>query len=105
MTAVLQFLVAKREQAASFVALRDTNRDGRADIVRRVGALGNTGIGLFNGYLYVDEGRRIVRYARPDTQLVPTSPAEVIVQGMPMSGHRARNFVAVGSRKRSICGG
>ena len=88
--------VAKREQAASFVAMRDTNHDGRADILRRVGALGNTGIGLFNGYLYVDEGRRIVRYARPDTQLVPTSAAEVVVQGIPMPGHRARNFVIGG---------
>ena len=34
---------------ASFVALRDTNADGRAEIVKRVGSLGNTGIGLANG--------------------------------------------------------
>ncbi len=78
---------------ASFVALRDTNHDGRADIIRRVGKIGNTGIGLYGGYLYVDEGRRIVRYARPDTQLVPTASAEVVVSGIPLvPGHRARNF-------------
>jgi glucose/arabinose dehydrogenase len=85
--------VARPAPTFSFVALRDTNHDGHADIIKRVGSLGNTGIGLFDGYLYVDEGARIVRYARPDTQLVPTGRAEVVVQGIPMSGgHRARNF-------------
>jgi glucose/arabinose dehydrogenase len=78
---------------ASFVALRDTNRDGRADVVKRVGSLGNTGIGLASGFLYVDEGAQIVRYARSDTALVPEGKREVIVSGIPMTrGHRARNF-------------
>ena len=88
--------VAKQEQQAALVALRDTNRDGRADIVARLPGRGNTGIGLANGYLYVDQGAEIVRYARPDTQLLPTAKGEVIVRGMPMEGHRARNF-AIGS--------
>ena len=78
---------------ASFAALRDTNRDGRADVVKRVGSLGNTGIGLANGFLYVDEGAQIVRYARSDTALVPEGKREVIVSGIPMQGgHRSRNF-------------
>ena len=86
-----------RETSASVAALRDTNRDGHADIVARLPGRGNTGVGLANGYLYVDEGARIVRYARPDSQLVPTGKAEVVVQGIPLSpGHRARNF-AIGS--------
>ncbi|MDB4888020.1 MAG: L-sorbosone dehydrogenase, partial [Gemmatimonadetes bacterium] len=85
--------VAKQEQRASFVALRDTNHDGHADIVKRIPGLGNTGVGLHNGYLYVDEGTRIVRYARADTALVPAGKAEVVVDGIPLSpGHRARNF-------------
>lgn len=88
--------VAKREQQASVVALRDTNRDGRADIVARLPGRGNTGIGLANGFLYVDEGSQIVRYARPDTQLVPATRGEVIVRGIPLTGHRARNF-AIGA--------
>jgi glucose/arabinose dehydrogenase len=78
---------------AAFVAMRDTNHDGHADIIKRVGSLGNTGIGLHNGYLYVDEGQRVVRYARADTQLVPTATAEVVISGIPLvPGHRARNF-------------
>lgn len=82
---------------ASFVALRDTNQDGRADVVKRVGTLGNTGIGLANGYLYVDEGAQIVRYQRSDSALVPEGKREVVVSGIPMNGgHRSRNF-AIGS--------
>ena len=89
--------VAKQERAAAVVALRDTNHDGRADIVARLAGTGNTGVGLANGYLYVDEGTRIVRYARPDSQLLPTAAPQVIVQDVPLSpGHRARNF-AIGS--------
>jgi glucose/arabinose dehydrogenase len=83
--------------SSSVAALRDTNHDGHADIVARIAGKGNTGVGLANGYLYVDEGTRIVRYARPDSQLVPTSRAEVVVQDIPLTpGHRARNF-AIGS--------
>ena len=76
-----------------FVALRDTNHDGRADLIVRVAGKGNTGIGLLNGYLYVDQGEQIVRYVRADSQLVPGTKAEVVVDGLPMKGdHRARNF-------------
>jgi glucose/arabinose dehydrogenase len=78
----------------AFVAMRDTNHDGRADVIARVNGKGNTGIGLANGYLYMDEGTRVVRYARADTQLVPSTKAEVVVDRIPLApGHRARNFV------------
>ncbi len=77
----------------SFVALRDTNRDGRADLMQRIGTLGNTGIAIAGGYVYVDEGTAIVRYARADTALVPAGKREVVVDGFPLTpGHRARNF-------------
>lgn len=62
---------ARTVKGTSFVVLRDTSHDGPADIVQRVQGIGNTGIGLFNGHVYVDEGTRIVRYARADSQLVP----------------------------------
>lgn len=84
---------ARTVKGTSFVALRDTSHDGRADIVQRVQGIGNTGIGLFNGHVYVDEGTRIVRYARADSQLVPDGKPEVVVSGIPLGpGHRARNF-------------
>jgi len=77
----------------AFVALRDTDSDGRADVIEYAGTRGNTGIAVRGNYLYVDEGERIVRYARAPGQLVPTMTAEVIVSGLPLTpGHRARNF-------------
>jgi len=83
---------ARGRPGASFVALRDTTNDGHTDIVKRIGAVGNTGIGLHNGFLYVDEGRQIVRYARADSQLVPTK-RKVVLSGIPLfPEHVARNF-------------
>lgn len=81
----------------AFVALRDTNGDGRADVIDSVSLRGNTGIALYKGYLYVDQGERITRYRLSPGQLVPALPAEVIVGGLPLNpGHRSRNF-AIGS--------
>jgi glucose/arabinose dehydrogenase len=82
---------------ASFVALRDTNHDGRADIIKRIGSIGNTGVALANGYLYVDERKQNVRYSRSDTALAPEGKREVVVSNIPLNGgHRARN-IAIGS--------
>lgn len=77
----------------AFIALRDTDRDGRADRIERVGRRGNTGIALWNGYLYVDQGETINRYARRAGELVPSGKAEPVVTNLPLNpGHRARNF-------------
>jgi glucose/arabinose dehydrogenase len=82
---------------ASFVALRDTTRDGRADVVTRIGTVGNTGIALTNAFLYVDEGKEIVRYKRGDDELTPGGKREIVVQNLPMlPGHRARS-IAIGN--------
>ena len=79
---------------ASFAALRDTNRDGRADVIKRIGTLGNTGVAVANGFVYVDEGAQIVRYARSDSALAPEGKREVVVSGIPLNpGHRARNIL------------
>jgi glucose/arabinose dehydrogenase len=87
----------KTPPPAAVVALRDTTRDGRADVTANIGTTGNTGIALANGYLYVDEGSRIVRYKRADDELTPSGPREVVVQNIPLNpGHRARN-IAIGS--------
>ncbi|HZI99217.1 MAG TPA: hypothetical protein VFD22_01055, partial [Gemmatimonadaceae bacterium] len=46
----------QKTPSPAFIALRDTNHDGRADQIERIGQIGNTGIALSNGYLYVDQG-------------------------------------------------
>jgi glucose/arabinose dehydrogenase len=87
------------------VALRDTNNDGKADIIRRFGPDakqrngGGTGIGLYKGALYAEEGdttaKRIVRYAISTDSMTPTSAtSETIVSGLPFNGdHPMHPFV------------
>ena len=87
------------------VALRDTNNDGKADIIKRFGPDaqhkngGGTGIGMYKGALYAEEGdtisKRIVRYAISTDSMTPTSStSETIVGGPPASGdHPMHPFV------------
>jgi glucose/arabinose dehydrogenase len=87
------------------VALRDTNKDGKADIIKRFGPDatqkngGGTGIGLYKGALYAEEGdttgKRIVRYAISSDSMTPTSAAsETVVSGLPFNGdHPMHPFV------------
>jgi glucose/arabinose dehydrogenase len=78
---------------APMVGLRDTNGDGKADVVERFGEGGGTGIALHNGFLYADVGTKIVRYPLAAGQLRPTGAAETVVEEMPLRpGHDARNF-------------
>jgi len=79
--------------AAGQVGLRDTNGDGRADVIERFGTAGGTGIGLYNGFLYADHGTSIVRFPLPAGQLRPDGAPEIVVSGLPgQPGHDARNF-------------
>jgi glucose/arabinose dehydrogenase len=79
---------------AGLVGLRDTNGDGKADVIERFGKGGNTGIALHNGYLYADVGTAIVRYPLPAGQLRPSGDADTVVSSLPgQPGHAARNFV------------
>jgi len=87
------------------VALRDTNNDGKADIIKRFGPdaskknEGGTGIGIYNGSVYAEEGdtisKRIVRYAVSTDSMTPTSAnSELIVGKLPANGdHNMHPFV------------
>jgi glucose/arabinose dehydrogenase len=82
------------------VALRDTNHDGRADVVARFGPdgatpkAGGTGIAVYGGYVYAEDGTRIVRYKLRPGELVPDSVAEVVISGLPDSGdHTMHPFI------------
>jgi glucose/arabinose dehydrogenase len=87
------------------IALRDTNNDGKADIIRRFGPDsqhrngGGTGVGIYKGALYAEEGdtitKRIVRYAISTDSMTPTSATpDTIVSGLPANGdHPMHPFV------------
>lgn len=72
------------DKGESVIALRDTNGDGRADIIKRFG--GNTreraygtGMRIYNGYLYFSSELIVYRYKLTPGKLVPESEQEVIM--------------------------
>ncbi len=87
------------------IALRDTNNDGKADIIKRFGPDtqhkngGGTGIAIYKGALYAEEGdtitKRIVRYAVSTDSMTPGSTTvDTIVSGLPANGdHPMHPFV------------
>jgi glucose/arabinose dehydrogenase len=83
--------------AGGIIALRDTNRDGKADVQQRFGAGGGTGIALDANYLYATAGSSIVRYRLASGSLTPAGNPDTIVTALPMSGsHHSHNFVLQG---------
>jgi glucose/arabinose dehydrogenase len=80
------------------VALRDTNRDGKADVRQRFGEGGGTGIALDgNNFLYATSNNSIVRYRLAPGALTPVGKPDTIVTGLPTSGqHHSNNFVLQG---------
>jgi glucose/arabinose dehydrogenase len=99
---------AKPPAGGFLVALRDTNRDGRADSVARFGTVpgrggvGGTGIALHAGHVYAEEGPRIVRYALTAGQLAPTGAAQTIVDGFPLTGDHPQHNFAIDSATRAL---
>ncbi|HJU89010.1 MAG TPA: PQQ-dependent sugar dehydrogenase [Gemmatimonadaceae bacterium] len=75
------------------MAFRDANADGRADTTARFGQTNGTGIGLYRGWIYADDGSRIVRFTHSAGSLTPSGNPETVIRDIPMRGHDAHNFV------------
>ncbi len=84
------------------VALKDADKDGKAESVTKFGvtgaqgAVGGSGIALYRNFVYAEANDQIVRYAIPAGQLAPAAGAvpEVIVSGLPTNGdHNMHPFV------------
>ncbi len=66
------------------VALRDTDNDGRADIIKRFGVYDKDGtygtaMRIYDGYLYFSTAGRVIRHKLKRGQLVPDSEPEVML--------------------------
>ncbi len=69
------------KNGAGIVALRDTNHDGKADIIEYFGTFSGTGIGIHNGYLYFGSDTILVRYKLIPGKLIPDPHYEVVAGG------------------------
>lgn len=82
------------------VALQDKTGSGKADLIERfgetvqTGGAGGTGIGMYKGSLYAEINDRIVRYSLTASSVVPVSPPETVVSGLPLGGdHPMHPFI------------
>ena len=80
------------------VALRDTDGDGRADVIRRFGEHGGTGIRMHKGHIYFATVSSVLRYRLKPDELLPDPTPEVIVTGFPEQREHADKPVAFDDR-------
>jgi glucose/arabinose dehydrogenase len=85
------------------VALRDSDGDGTADVIRRFGptsesgSRGGTGIAFWRGALYVEADSLVLRYRLANDSIVPTTAPDTIVRGLPASGGHPMHPIAIDS--------
>jgi len=78
----------------NILALRDTDGDGRFDLIKEFGpGDGGTHIAFHAGYLYHSSRTAVYRYKYTPGELVPASPLETIVKDLPAEkDHDAKAF-------------
>lgn len=80
-------------QEGSTVALRDTDEDGKADVIKYFGNLPGTGIKVHNDYLYTSTDTSVQRYKLKEGKLLPAGEPEFIAGGFDnQSQHAAKPF-------------
>ncbi|HEX6628677.1 MAG TPA: PQQ-dependent sugar dehydrogenase [Gemmatimonadaceae bacterium] len=88
------FVNVQGNSSPGVLALRDTNRDGKADLRQSFAGAGGTGIALEDNFLYATSNNSIVRYRVAPSALAPFGRPDTIVTDLPMSGsHHSHNFV------------
>jgi len=81
------------KNGGGIVCLRDSNNDGRADVIKYHGIFDGTGIKIHNGYIYFGADTVVVRYKLNTGELVPAAVAEVIAKGFtPQNQHATKPF-------------
>lgn len=75
--------VKLRQNEKGIVALRDTDNDGKADIIETFGDYpdegGGTGAEIYNGYLYFSNSGGVYRYKLSQGELIPKDDVEIIL--------------------------
>jgi glucose/arabinose dehydrogenase len=86
------------------VGLRDTNGDGKADLIRRFGTTsesgskGGTGIAIGNGLLFVEADSSIIWHVLSPDSLMPIYEPELVVSGLTTEGGHPMHPIAVDAR-------
>ncbi len=76
-------------------AMRDTNGDGKADVVTPFGDVSGTEVRLLGDWLYVSDDVGVYRYALKKGELVPPGARETVVAGFPKERQHADKTFAL----------
>ena len=92
---------SRNGESGGIVALRDIDGDGAADRTERFADFGGTGIAVQDGpnddYLYASSNTAVMRWALPESGLVPNGTPQTIVGGFPQQRqHAAKSFTLDG---------
>lgn len=80
------------------VALRDTNGDGKADMIKYFASTITTGIDISDGYLYYSNFDQVLRVPVSREELVPQGEPVVIATGFPRQNqHQDKTFALDGA--------
>ncbi len=97
---------SRQREPGGIAVLRDSDGDGRAEVVRHIASAGGSGIALHDGFLYYSTPSTVERVRLSADGLAAAGPPDTIVSGIPAGGHNSRSlafdatgalFVNVGS--------
>lgn len=85
--------VYAKTKRGALLAMRDTDGDGRADVVREFGEGGGTGLLFHDDWLYHSTDKDVYRYKYTPGELVPSGKPELIVADLPnQRQHESKTF-------------
>lgn len=87
---------ARNGEKGGIVVLRDTTKDGQADVRAKFGTNGGTGIALRGTHLYFATDDAVLRYRLPAGNLIAATNVDTIVRDLPAQGGHTAKSIALG---------
>jgi glucose/arabinose dehydrogenase len=84
----------QRLNLGGIIALRDTNQDGKMDVLEKFSDIPGMGIRIKNGFLYFASDTSIYRYTL-DKKLIPETTPQILVRDLPGHGPHAGKPFAI----------
>ena len=82
--------------------MRDTNRDGKPDVVAPFGDVKGTEVRLFKNWLYVSDDVGVYRYSLKKGQLAPNGARETVVSDFPKKRQHSDKTFALEQERHSL---
>lgn len=86
--------LSNKKNNGGIVGLRDSNGDGKADLIKYFGPFTGTGIRIYKGYLYLGTDTAVIRYKLIEGELIPNLNYEVIARGFTQESQHGTKSIA-----------